>query len=189
MFWYRSIVNLSGGQKNLINPALLEHIGNTDGNTHPNNDIDIVKTHELNIDENKSIYIARDGRSSVVSYMHFLQSFEGSNIDLPKIIAGMAWPSSWAEHVRSWDPINRPNTLLVKYEDMVSDVNVVIEKVGSFIGAEKLRGFDIKFDVLHQHAPLFFRSGNNEDAIKEISPHIDLFDRYNGDMMKYMGYY
>ena len=56
-----------------------------------------VKTHEPPIDSGPAIYIVRDGRSALVSYMHYLRRAEGVAVDLPSIIKGEVWPGSWSE--------------------------------------------------------------------------------------------
>lgn len=93
----------------------------------------IIKSHELYNDEYPNvIYIVRDPRDVYVSYYHYLKK---------KLPVGMTfteflrkddlYPSRWHEHVSSW--IDKPNLLLVKYEDLLLDTYGELSKILSFI--------------------------------------------------------
>jgi hypothetical protein len=172
-----------------FDPALISYIGHFDQQNNHSDAVNIIKTHDHSNDENKAIYIVRDGRSSVISYWHFLQEIEHKNVKIEQIINGSIWPGSWSDHIKSWNPISRKQTLLIRYEDMVSEPLKIIKDVEFFIGIKQISDFNVSFERLHASAPLFFRKGSNENALAEINQHIDLFDIYNGEMMKHMGYY
>ncbi len=90
----------------------------------------LVKTHHLPMDEAPAIYVLRDGREAVVSLYHFMEQSR----PLLDIVEGQTLFGTWAEHASSWRPELRPNTLFLRYEDLVDDLPAVIEQIAGFIG-------------------------------------------------------
>ena len=77
-----------------------------------------VKTHEMPpADRHPAIYVVRDGRSAVVSHLHYMREILGRDMTLAEVIEGKAG-LSWSQHVRAWSP--RPHTLMVRYEDLAA---------------------------------------------------------------------
>ena len=89
----------------------------------------LLKTHELPSDGHPAIYVVRDARAASVSLWHFYKK----KIPLQSIIAGQQRFGTWTHHVAAWKPWERPHTLLIKYEDMIDDLPLVLSKVGSFL--------------------------------------------------------
>ena len=78
----------------------------------------------------KAIYIVRDGRSTVVSYFHFLKEFEPEwKYSIDDIIMGDCDFGSWTNHFKAWAPRKRSITLHVRYEDMVCNPSSVIKTI------------------------------------------------------------
>lgn len=96
----------------------------------PENVLPLVKTHEYPVDSNPAIYVVRDGRAASVS----LWRFYGRQSSLEAIIEGRHHFGTWANHVTSWKPWERPNTLLVKYEDITSNLPRVLKNISTFLG-------------------------------------------------------
>lgn len=93
------------------------------------NDIPLVKTHAYAKDNNPAIYIIRDGRASCVSMWKF---YNGS-LSLETIIEGQHCFGTWSSHVRSWNPWDRPNTLLLEYENMTNNLPAVLYNISDFL--------------------------------------------------------
>ena len=171
-----------------------------------------VKTHDLPPDDGPAIYVVRDGRAAVVSYLHYLNAFErppppathgggqlmsrlrdlqrtyGSRRLMSSIIRGSQWPGSWSAHFEAWSPQTRPNTLLLRYEEMLSDPDSVCGKISVFLGVPQLATFKQNFSQLHSRDPNFFRAANNERSIAELAPHMALFERLHGGLMRELNY-
>lgn len=116
------------------NHALEEYIGHIehgpDGKIpFPENTIQLVKTHGYPVDENPAIYVLRDGRAATAS----LWDFDLGNTQLNTIIEGHHRFGSWSDHIRAWKPDSRPNTLLLKYEDMKIDLPATVESISLFL--------------------------------------------------------
>jgi len=95
-------------------------------------DLPLVKTHELNKDNNKTIYVIRDGRAASVSLWQFFDK----SISLEAIIEGQHRFGTWSNHVQSWNPLERPNTLLLEYEKLVCDMDEILKSISRFLGRD-----------------------------------------------------
>lgn len=150
----------------------------------------LVKTHDAPINKAPAIYIVRDGRASIVSYFHYLRDIQrDADADMADLILGRNIYGSWSSHFRSWDPTRRPNTLLLKYEDLRDSTTRACERISEFLQRPQTGDFDLTFEDLHKIYPNFFRSGNNERNIAEMKPHLELFDSIHGETMRELGYY
>lgn len=148
-----------------------------------------VKTHELPpADRHPVIYVVRDGRAAVVSYLHFLREILKRDVTPRDVICGTVG-MSWSRHVRAWTLPPRPGTLIVRYEDLAIGETETLKKISAFIGAPQRQAFDISFDRLHALAPDFFRSGSNRRNIAELDPEAQkLFEKMHGATLRAMGY-
>lgn len=148
-----------------------------------------VKTHELpTADRHPVIYVVRDGRAAVVSYIHFLREILKRDVTARDVICGKVGVS-WSRHVRAWTLPPRPNTLVVRYEDLAIGEAGTLKKISAFIGVPQHQAFDISFDRLHALAPDFFRSGSNRKNIAELtSEEEQLFEQMHGVTLRALGY-
>lgn len=148
-----------------------------------------VKTHDYPEDDSKAIYIVRDGRSSIVSYYHYLKDFIGKEYPLSDVIAGFVSFSSWAGHLDVWNPISRPNTLFIHYERLLTNPDEEIERIENFLGLCRIGDWRNNFEYFHKINPRFFREGDAVKGIKAIKgDDLDLFWSFHGDWMNRLGY-
>lgn len=148
-----------------------------------------VKTHELPPgDRHPVIYVVRDGRAAVVSYIHFLREIMKRDVTARDVICGKVGVS-WSRHVRAWTLPPRPGTLVVRYEDLVIGEAGTLKKISAFIGVPQSQEFDVSFDRLHALSPSFFRSGSNRKNIAELnSEEEQLFEQMHGVTLRALGY-
>jgi Sulfotransferase domain len=148
-----------------------------------------VKTHELPHDDAKAIYIVRDGRAAIISYYHYNQSFFGTNVSLSDLIIGKRWPGGWSSHVNGWALSGRPNTLVLRYKDLVAENMQYLTHIADFIGLPAPKRTAVDFAELHAQFPKFFRSGSNEKNVAELKgDDLRLFWTLHGETMERMGY-
>jgi hypothetical protein len=95
----------------------------------PEGSLPIIKTHALHKGNNQTIYVVRDGRAAAVS----LWEFTNPKVPMNNIIEGKHKFGSWFEHIESWSPLSRPNTLLLKYEDIINDLDVALLQLSVFL--------------------------------------------------------
>lgn len=124
-----------------------------------------IKTHELQderIDpEDKVIYLIRDGRESTLSFTRHQNSFADTPIRVIDAIYGNTFIGAWGDHVASWDPADRANTLLIKFEALTEDPVGHIERIGMFLQREPVGETIPTFEELKAINPVFFRSGKH----------------------------
>ena len=119
-----------------------------------------IKTHGAPIDNQKFVYIVRDGRAATYSYFEFLRDFTGQPLSLAEAIAGHGPFGSWSEHVQMWHGReNGPPSLLVRFEDILSSPDQVVEEISDFIGVPVRQRFENKFSEMQSEMPLFSGGG------------------------------
>ncbi len=124
------------------NQKLAEYIGHVEkepGNRwrFPEGSIPMIKTHELEDVSNPTIYVIRDGRAAIASLWNFYRGH--GDIPMEKLIEGQYRFGTWSDHVQAWNPWERPNTLLLRYEDMTGDLPVVLRKISEYLGRDVLK--------------------------------------------------
>jgi len=130
-----------------------------------------IKTHDLPDQkispEDKIIYLIRDGRESTLSYKKYTDTFVQSDKSLIDVISGNINFGSWGDHVQAWDPLNRPNTLLIKFEELTQDPTSQLASISRFLEVKPISDSIPTFEELQKINPKFFRSGK-KDSWKEV---------------------
>lgn len=119
------------------NQALSDYVGHVeygpDRRHHfPAGNPYLLKTHEPPADKNTAIYVVRDGRAACVS----LWEFYNRSLPLEDIIRGGHRFGTWSAHLQAWKPWKRPQTLLLRYEDIVDDLLTVLKKLSTVLDTE-----------------------------------------------------
>ena len=172
-----------GGNKTLEN--FVGHIEHNQNKTitFQKNSIPIIKTHKLNQDENRSIYIIRDGRAASVS----LWNFYGKKIPIKDIILGNHPFGTWKDHLISWNPLKRPNTLLIKYEDILCNFEYVLNSIETFLEIKVLSKKLPSRDTFAAFDGRWVRS--KTDWKEKISgEELNLFNKINYPILEEFGY-
>lgn len=162
----------------------------------------IMKTHHLPDNNDRTIYLVRDGRDSLVSYawhvlmnIHKLEKHEISRelylSTLRDLILETKSPyGTWGENVINWT--KRPNTIIIKFEDLIRSP---LDQISS-----TLKAFEIKYDKcdenalqsfaqLHRLKPKQYRKGKIGAWRDDMTPEFhDLFWEKNGTAMRLMNY-
>jgi len=158
----------------------------------------------------KAVYLCRDGRDAMVSYWHFCNQRDGTNISFSDFIRLSAMRDHsygpWKTHVYGW--INNPiDKLIVRYEDLHSDAKKELRRVLDFIKVERTAN-----DIENAVAKSSFKSmrkiennkGLNLDQLKNVDfvrkgkigswqdtfmgNDIELFNKYHGGPVPELGY-
>lgn len=107
----------------------------------------VIKTHfEFTkvpyTDDARYIYILRDPKDAFVSSYHFIREVYFGPIMPPvdvwlRLYCSDDFPFDWAEHVHSyWQNRNRPNFLILTYEDMKADASASIARIAQFMSVD-----------------------------------------------------
>lgn len=123
-----------------------------------------IKTHLPPIDDSPCIYIVRNGRAAILSYFYYYQEFfSDTKRNIPGLILGCDYYQDWSTHFTTWIPDKRQHTLLVKYEEVLSNTEVEIKKIVEFINfsSSKVEKWKNPFQELSKVEPTFFRQGSS----------------------------
>jgi len=149
----------------------------------------LVKTHDVPEDEGRAVYVVRNGFAASHSYQCYLRDVNHKRFSLAEVILGKPKFGSWGYHLDAWQPFERPNTLLLSYEDLVQKPEEQIAKLSEFCGLRRQNEWKNEFDNLHNQNPSFFRKGKAGDSSGEFSAmERDLFLSLHGDWMQRLGY-
>lgn len=146
--------------------------------------IKLMKTHwQQPPDLRPAIYVIRDGRDAIASLFQFWNERQA----LTDIIDGRNDFGSWADHVTAWAPKDRPNTLLLRYEDLVGSLGTCIDQIAGFLN------LDPKCRALPSRAELASIDGRwikpeNKRAPLD-GPLLQRFREVNGNVMQEFGYW
>lgn len=150
---------------------------------YEHNEAFVLKTHELPLDDCPAIFVYRDGRDAVVALSNFW------TLPLRNSICGIGCAfGTWSSYYYGWNPKQRPNTLMVKYEDMVLQPNDVAQDISNFFGFKQKHDYIDDFEEKKKEYPYLFkdRIGGWKKRLKDDD--LDLFWTYHGSVMKELGY-
>ena len=101
------------------------------------------KSHHLpRPDYRRVVYLLRDGRDAMVSYLHFLESTQRRKLDFMELVTTGAThiPCKWHQHVDSWlRNLHAAEMIVIKYEDLVSKPVAQLERFCRFINLDRER--------------------------------------------------
>lgn len=161
-----------------------------------------VKTHALpGTDLDPAIYLVRDGRDALVSYAYYVLAFDRGiarsavtpelfRNTLRDLILEMRSPfGTWAANAEAW--MTRPNTAVVRYEELVADPFGMADRALKQIGLALKPVSDSipTFAELNAIDPNFFRKGGRGGNRDEFPAELrDVFWAVNGPGMRRLGY-
>jgi len=143
--------------KNYISAQNLINDGNKNKIIFLKTHSSLCKINNYNFTDNKNtlgcIYIVRDPRNVVLSRAnHFYQNYEEATEDLFREVglkndnnpAVKTFVGSWSFNFQSWKRMPKNSFLLIKYEDLILNKEIVIKKIFKFL--ENLTNSPIKID-------------------------------------------
>ena len=130
----------------------------------------LVKLHHTPVDAGRAIYIVRDGRSSIVSRYNLLLNLRNrTDVTISDIIRGNVLHGDWSSHLRAWDPLNRPATLFLRYQDLLQRPAEAMDRVATFIQRTPIGTWQNNFEELHRIFPQFFHGGSDEKNLAQMT--------------------
>lgn len=86
------------------------------------------------------IYLLRDGRDAIVSYLHHARALNGRHLEFSEFLEddSLLCPCRWHVHVQAWlaNPYHA-DMILVKYEDLKNDPVKELKRVCEFAGLDR----------------------------------------------------
>ena len=167
---------------------LEEFVGHIEHNqdktiTFKKGSIPIIKTHKFNKDNNRAIYVIRDGRAASISLWHFY----AKKISKKDIILGNTIFGKWKDHLISWSPLKRKNTLLIKYEDIGNDFESVLNSISTFLDKDIINKKLPKRDTMAFFDGRWVRSKTDWREYMS-NKELELFNELNHSVLEEYGY-
>jgi hypothetical protein len=151
-----------------------------------------VKTHLPPRDEQPTIYVVRDGRLALISYVKYHGRFHAEHgKSLLELVMGHDYYGGWSEHYCSWITRKGGKTLVVRYEDLVNASDALRGRIAEFVGrALPPESWKNPFEQLREESPGVFGAGRLEwGGDSSWSPFIDgVFFQNHGALMEELGY-
>jgi len=66
---------------------------------------------------------------AIRSYQHYLRDVDKRECSVEDVIMGAPMFGSWGGHLDAWNPLERPHTLVLKYEDLVERPDQELQRV------------------------------------------------------------
>ena len=156
------------------------------------------------------IYLLRDGRDVMVSYLHHVSALQNREIDFLRLVQGdEGLPGQWHAHVETW--LSNPfqaQMIVIKYEDLKNDPVNELRRFCAFVGAERDDAFlelmvqKASFEKMQQKEArsglsmrdwprdkFFVRRGQVGSYKDEMPPEVlEVFLREAGGTLRKLGY-
>jgi hypothetical protein len=96
----------------------------------------LVKTHLPPVDDQPALYVVRDGRAAISSFLRFERhhSPESAPNSMLQLVLGDHFYGSWSDHYRAWHEDRSAPLLTLRYEELFDAGDDVLRRVASFVG-------------------------------------------------------
>jgi len=153
----------------------------------------LVKTHLPPRDDSPFIYVVRDGRSAVKSYVKYYEHYvPGHAANLFRLIAGDDAYGDWTSHYRAWNERPRARGLLVRFEELVDVSDENLRRLAAFLGhSGPVERWSNPIQDLARAEPGFFDGGGKPRFEREQDWSAlvdDCFGFFHHELMAKLGY-
>lgn len=152
----------------------------------------LVKTHRPPRDLQPAIYIVRDGRCAIASYLAYHQTYyPEAQKNIVQLILGDDVYGDWSSHFIVWQRRQNAPLLLVRFEQLVHCSDVLLRKIAAFTQYDdEPEQWKNPFAELHREKPGSFRQGETRwQAPSYWNDDLNaLFFAVHGDLMIRLGY-
>jgi hypothetical protein len=148
----------------------------------------LVKTHDQPENGGKAIYVVRNGLVATDSYRHYRVQIDEQTAPWSEIVNGGTPFNNWSLHLDAWNPLDRPDTLLLTYEGLVSDPATAHGQIAEFLGIAPIATWTDPWANLNAARPDFFRRGKASIPETLTAEEIEIFMARHGDWMRRLQY-
>ena len=93
-----------------------------------------IKTHLLPRDDAKTIYVVRDGRLALKSFLEYQDRSHPGSSSFGSLLLGDHPYGEWSGHFRAWCDRSRAETLLLRFEELVDASATTLNQIAQFLG-------------------------------------------------------
>lgn len=120
----------------------------------------LIKSHQLPRDDAKAIYVVRDGRLALKSYVKYQDTYHPGTSSFESLLVGDHPYGEWASHYRAWTGRGGA-TLVLRFEELLNADAALLARVAGFIGAPgPARPWVNPQAALRARDPAFFGTGS-----------------------------
>ena len=153
----------------------------------------LVKTHQPPRDSQPVIYVVRDGRSAIESYVNFHKDFVNKTNcpSIMQLIIGDDYYGNWSSHYLEWSSRVEGELMLLRFEELGCANSQLLERIGLFINFEgEIRTFNNPLKNLNLIEPKFFRASKTVfERSSEWTEELEmLFIVLHGDLLIELDY-
>jgi hypothetical protein len=94
----------------------------------------LIKSHQLPRDNHKAIYVVRDGRLALQSFVKFQETFHPGQSTFESLLLGDHPYGDWSSHYRAWCEPSRGPTLVVRFEELRNADAKLVRRLQEFLG-------------------------------------------------------
>lgn len=124
-----------------------------------------IKTHSLPTDDQPALYVVRDGRAAIASFLKFERHFSPASRSntMLQLILGDHHYGSWSQHYHAWHQRQHGATLTLRYDELFGASDDVLAKIASFIGYDgPIAPWENPIDEYRRRYPAFVGQGRLE---------------------------
>jgi hypothetical protein len=151
----------------------------------------LVKTHLLPHDDSKAIYVVRDGRLAIKSFVEYQKNYDPANAAFAQLLVGDHPYSEWTSHYRAWTSRPAGPLLVLRFEELVNPGPETLARIGEFVGVgAPVRSWVSRLGELREHFPASFGTGApawKSDAFWTES-RLRQFYTLHGELLAELGY-
>ena len=124
-------------------------------------DLVLVKSHQLPRDDAKAIYVVRDGRLALKSYVKYQDTYHPGTSSFESLLVGDHPYGEWTSHYRAWCERARGETLVLRFEELLNADAELLVRVATFLGwTDPVRPWANPQATLRERDPAFFGTGS-----------------------------
>ncbi|WP_308424038.1 sulfotransferase domain-containing protein [Caulobacter rhizosphaerae] len=150
--------------------------------------VTVVKTHDQPEDGGQAIYVVRNGLVATDSYRHYRIQIDEQHAPWPEIVNGGTPFNNWSLHLDAWNPLERPDTLLLTYEALVREPTAAHARIAEFLDVEPVAAWVDPWASMNAARPDFFRRGQAGVPDTLTGEEIEIFMARHGEWMRRLGY-
>ena len=146
--------------------------------------VTLIKTHGYEPDNSATIYLLRDGRNAIAGLSRFWSK------PINTIITGEdSFPyMDWSTHFKVWQPYNRPNTLIIKFEEMLANPDATARVIAKALNVPVKNKFRNDMSEYRKRWPQLFKPRHSDWRVDFSEQDTELFWRLHRDTMIAAGY-
>jgi hypothetical protein len=151
----------------------------------------LIKSHQLPRDDAKAVYVVRDGRLALRSYVKFQDTYHPGTSSFEKLLLGDHPYGEWSSHFRAWCEVRGGQTLLVRFEELVDADTRLLARLAEFLGLPgPLRPWVNPQAELQRRDPAFFGRGSREWSRDPFwtDTRLRQFHTLHGPLLVHLGY-